>query len=79
MNEIMPFAATWIDLDYAMWNKSNREKQTSYDIPYIWNLENDTNELIYKQKQTHKLEKQTYVYERGNVRVGGGDKLGVWD
>ena len=28
--------------------KSDRERQTSYDITYMWNLKNDTNELIYK-------------------------------
>ena len=33
--------------DYtAKWNKSDRERQMSYDI--IWNLKYDTNELIYK-------------------------------
>ena len=37
-----------------------REGQTSYDIPYMWNLKrNDTNELR-KQKLTHRLREQTY-------------------
>ena len=27
---------------------SQRERQISYDITYMWNLKNDTNELIYK-------------------------------
>ena len=31
----------------------------------MWNLKNDTNELIYKQKQTHRHRKQTYGYQRG--------------
>ena len=31
------------------WDKSDREAETSYDIPYMWTLKrNDTNELIYK-------------------------------
>ena len=48
----MPFAATWIDLEIIMLIKSDRERQISY-ITYMQNLkkENDTNELIYKQKQ----------------------------
>ena len=29
-------------------SKSDRERQISYDITYMWNLKNDTNELIYK-------------------------------
>ena len=46
-NEIMPFAATWMDLEILM--KSDRERQISYDTAYMWNLKkNDTNELIYK-------------------------------
>ena len=31
------------------WNKSDKERQISYDITYMWNLNNGTNELIYKQ------------------------------
>ena len=33
--------------------------------------------LFTKQKETHRLRKQTYSFQRGNV--GWGDKLGVWD
>ena len=37
-----------------------REGDISYNIPYMWNLKgNDTNELT-KQKETHRLRKQTY-------------------
>ena len=34
-NEIMWFAALWMD---AKWNKSDKERQTSYDITYMWNI-----------------------------------------
>ena len=33
---------------YAQWDKSNRERQISYDITYMWNLKYDTNEPIYE-------------------------------
>ena len=33
--------------------------------------------LFVKQKQTHRLQKQTYGYQRGKVL--GRDELGVWD
>ena len=55
-NEIMPFAATGMNyctkgLTYYV-NKS--ERQISHDITYMWNLKYDTNELISKQKQSHR-------------------------
>ena len=45
----MPFAATWMDLEIIILSEVNhRKRQISYGITYIWNLKNDTNELIYK-------------------------------
>ena len=32
---------------YTEWNMSDRERQIPYDITYMWNLKNVTNELIY--------------------------------
>ena len=47
--------------DYHL-NKSDRERQISYDIAYMQNLKkNDTN-LFTKQKQTHRRREQTYGY-----------------
>ena len=45
-NEIVPFAAIWMDPEIIILSKS--EKQISYDITYMWNLIYDTNELNYK-------------------------------
>ena len=45
-NEIISFAATWMDgpRDYhTNWSKSDRERKISYDVPYMQNLENNTN------------------------------------
>ena len=71
-NEIMPFAATWMDLEIIILNEVS-QRQISYDITYLWNLKNDTNELIYKTKiDSHK--KQLRV-----IKGKGGDKLGVLD
>ena len=46
----MPFAATWMDLRIITLsiNKSDRKRQISYDLTYMWNLKYDTNELIYE-------------------------------
>ena len=40
-NEIMPFAATWMDLEIFILSEesqTNRERQISSDIVYMWNL-----------------------------------------
>ena len=37
-NEIMPFAATWVDLKIIILSKPEREGQISYEITHIWNL-----------------------------------------
>ena len=34
-NEIMPFAATWMDLEVII---PTEVRQVSYDITYVWNL-----------------------------------------
>ena len=33
-NEIMPFAATWMDLEIIILSKSDRDRQILYDITY---------------------------------------------
>ena len=46
-NEILPFAATWIQLENIMLSEvSQTEKELLYDITYMWNLKNNTNEGI---------------------------------
>ena len=35
---------------YTKRSKSDRERQRSYDITYMQNIKNDTNELIYKRE-----------------------------
>ena len=47
-NEIMPFAATWMDWDIIILNKVSQTEKDKYHITYMWNLKYDTNELIYE-------------------------------
>ena len=49
-NEIVPFAATRMDLEITILGKV-RQRQISYDITYICHLKNSTNELT-KQKNS---------------------------
>ena len=47
-NTIMPFAATWMDLEIIMLSevKSDNETPTSSAITYIWNLKKGHNEHL---------------------------------
>ena len=45
---------------------SDREWQVPFDITYIWNLINNTNESIYKNRnETHRHRKQNWQLKRG--------------
>ena len=46
-NEILPFAATWMDLEGIMLcEMSDRERQILYVFTYKWNLKNKTDEQL---------------------------------
>ena len=48
-NEIMPFAATQMDLEIIRLSEvSKTEKDRYHMTPHMWNLKYDTNELIYE-------------------------------
>ena len=52
-NEIMPFAATWMDPDIVILSevKSDRERQIPYDIAYMWNLKKMIQMNLYLQSR----------------------------
>ena len=52
------------------WSKSDRERQISYDIAYMWNLKMVQMSLSTKQKLSHRFRKQTYGYQ--GVKRGEG-------
>ena len=68
--KIMPFAATWMDLEIIILSEVNQTEKDKYHIMlYMWNLKKMIQmNLFTKQKQTLRL--QTYGYPRG--KVGGG-------
>ena len=37
-NEIMSFAATWMDLEINVLSEVSGERHIPYDITYMWNL-----------------------------------------
>ena len=50
-NEIMPFAATWMDLEIIILSKSGREREISYDITYMLNLKSKMIQMNLFTKQ----------------------------
>ena len=55
---------------HAKWSKSERERQISYDITYMWNLKYDTNEPIYEQETDSQTQRTDLWLPRGED--GGG-------
>ena len=66
-NEIMPGAATWMDQEIIKQSEvSQKEKDKYYAITFTWELKkNATTNLFTKQKQAHRLQRQTSGYQRG--------------
>ena len=73
-NKIVPFAATWMQLEILILRKSERERQILYDITYMWNLEYGTDEPIYKTETDSDIENRLLPGGRGEE----WDRLGVW-
>ena len=71
-NEIMSFAATWMDLEIIILSEVSQTK-ISYDIAYIWHLKYDTDEHICEtDSQTWRTD--LWLPSRG----WGRDGVGVW-
>ena len=51
----------------------------SFDITYMWNLRNNTNESICKTETDSQTQKTNLWLPKGKRGRQGMDKLGVWD
>ena len=71
MNEILPFATTWMDLE-----KSQSEKDKYHDFTHIWNLRNETNEQRETEtnQETDSTIENTLMVTRGEVGEGMGER-----
>ena len=61
-NEIMPFVATWMNLEMIMLSEVSQRQ--IYNIAYMWNLKKKMIQmnLYTEQTQTCRHRKQTYDY-----------------
>ena len=55
---------------HTKWSESGRERQISFDITYVWNLQYDSNVLFYETETVMDIE-GTFVVAKGE-RFGGG-------
>ena len=74
-NEIMPFAATWMDLEIVILSEVSQTEKEKYRMISLicgifFFLKMAQMNLFTKQKQTHRLRERTYGYQGGRV-VGG--------
>ena len=68
-NEIMLFAATWIDLAIIILSevKSDRERQIPHDIIYMWNLKKKRN---YLQNRNRSIDMENKIMATKGEEVG---------
>ena len=66
-NEILPFAATWMNLEIIKLSEVSQTK--THDITYMSNLKKKTSELIYKTEMDSQTLKTNMVIkgERGET------------
>ena len=78
MSKVMPFAATWMQLEILIISevKSERERQIPYDITYNWNLISSTNEHLLR-KENHGLGEETCGCLMGGGGSGRDRELGL--
>ena len=79
-NEIIPFAATWMDPRDYHTKQIIKRKTNTIDFTYTWNLEYNTNELIYKTEtdsQTQRID--LWLPRRKGVAEGWSGSLGLGD
>ena len=76
-NEIMPFAATWMDLEIIILSQVNQKEKDKYHISLLYMESKTQMNLSTKQKYTHRHKEQTCGCQGGGG--WGRDRLGVWD
>ena len=76
-NDIMPFVATWINLEITTLSEVNQTKKDKYSMLLLIHgiLKNDTNELIYKTKTDLQISKNKLTVTKMERQRRG--KLGV--
>ena len=80
-NKIMPFAATWMELETLILSEVSQKEKDKYNlISHIWNLIYGTNEHIFgKKNKLMVMENRLVVAKREREGVGWTEGLGLID
>ena len=71
-------AAIWIILEIIILSEvSQKERQISYNITYMWNLKCGTNEPISKIETDSQIQRKDLWLPRGREKEQGGLEVGV--
>ena len=65
----MPFAATCMQLETIMLSEVSQKEKIPYDVTYMWNLKQGTDEPIYKTE----TDSQTWNSDLQSEGGGGGE------
>ena len=72
-NEIVPFAMTWMELEYIMLSEiSQSEKDKYHMISLMWNLRNKTSEQRGKRESDKPRKRLLTIENKLMVTRGGG-------
>ena len=79
-DEIMPFAATWMDLEIIILSEVSQAEKDKYriTITYMWNLKKSY-KSTYLQNRNRPIDKENKLMITNGEKVRGRDKLKVWD
>ena len=72
-NELMPFAATWMDLETVILCEVIQTENDKYhDIPYLWNLKKNEQKNLYIKQIVKDVENKLMVawVEMGRDKLG---------
>ena len=74
MNEILPFAATWMDLEGIMLSEISQMEKDKYCMNHLYVKSKKYNKWtnITKQKQTHRYREQTSGHQWGGGQGQNG-------
>ena len=61
-NKILLLAAKWMSLENTIFGEVS-QRQILYDITYMWNIKNNTNEFIYKTETDSQIQKRNLWFD----------------